>query len=87
MRTLARHSFAWNDELTLLWYRRKIDVLPAPADPSTIALSRIGAPLPFLEPYGAAAVPTFIIGTSCACWYSILLWFGLEQKGFFGHKT
>lgn len=50
--------------LTLLKYRRKIDVLPAPADPSTIALSRIGAPLPSLEAYGAAPVPPFIIGTS-----------------------
>ena len=37
-------------ELTLLKYRRNIDVLPAPADPKTIALSRIGAPLPFLAP-------------------------------------
>ena len=43
-------NFGTAAELTLLKNRRKIDVLPAPADPSTIALSRIGAPLPFLAP-------------------------------------
>ena len=43
-------NFGTAAELTLLKYRRKIAVLPAPADPRTIALSRIGAPLPFLVP-------------------------------------
>ena len=70
MRILVRHSMRGTGELTLLKYRRKIDVLPAPADPRTIALRRIGAPLPFLAPYGAAAVPPLIIGTSCKlCWF------------------
>ena len=45
-----------------------MDVLPAPAEPNTIALSRIGAAFPFpAPPYGAAAAWPFIIGTCCAC--------------------